>query len=119
MIFNIYNFIIIIIILKFLGILILIFSWQDSRLTITPMLEIPRQSLLTVGNTTVFHGRCSLFHNWKYCKNWNFSYNLIIVIIAILTYDQVICKDSHTHHIKSGSKCNTNSQLQSQFSHGI
>ena len=39
--------------------------------------------------------------------------------IAILTYDQVICKDSHTHHIKSGSKSNTNSQLQSQFSHRI
>ena len=37
--------------------------------------------LTTVGNTTVFHGRYSLFHrvNWKYCKNWNFSYNLIIV----------------------------------------
>ena len=34
---------------------------------------------ITVGNTTVFHGRYSLFLNWKYCKNWNFSYNLIIV----------------------------------------
>ena len=31
----------------------------------------------------------------------------------------IICKDSHTFHIKSGSKSNTNSQLQSQFSHRI
>ena len=28
----------------------------------------------------------------------------------------VICKDSHTLHIKSGSKSTTNSQLQSQIS---
>ena len=30
-----------------------------------------------------------------------------------------VTKDSHTYHIKSGSKSNTNSQLQSQFSHRI
>ena len=30
-----------------------------------------------------------------------------------------VCKDSHTLHIESGSKSNTNSHLQSQFSHRI
>ena len=52
--------------------------------------------------------------------NFGYPYNDIVICKDSTDYlDQVICKDSHTHHIKSGSKSNTNSQLQSQFSQRI